>query len=102
MSMIESSHVKCLRKTPWMGARRNFAVPRVLIFAGSVLAIGLAAWADALPFYKAGCEPTVPTASSSVTSSAPVLLDSRSVQSAISASTSFDSDAVPGMILVLR
>ena len=91
MSMNELRRAQRLRKTP-----------RLLIFVGCTLAIGLAARADALPFYKAGCAPTAPAAASSVTSSTPAPLDSRSTQSATSVSGVFDSDGVPGMAIIVR
>lgn len=90
-----------LRKTSRCGGR-NLAVYRVMFFAGCALAAGLAAWADELPFYKVGCEPAEPTAASAVTSSTPAPLDSRSMQSATSASVAFDSDAAPGMTIFVR
>ena len=71
------------------------------VFAIMAMASGVVR-ADALPFYRAGCEPTSPTAASSVTSSASAPLDSRSVQSATSASVAFDSDGVPGMAIIVR
>jgi len=94
-------HAQHLRNAPRRGGR-NLAVYRVAFFAGCAMAVGLAAWADGLPFYKAGCEPTEPTAASAVTSSTPAPLDSRSAQSATSASVAFDSDTTPGMTIFVR
>ena len=71
------------------------------VFAIMAMASGVVR-ADALPFYKAGREPMAPTAASSVTSSTPAPLDSRSVQSATSVSGVFDSDAAPGLVIILR
>ena len=102
--MMLTNKLRCaqhLRKTP-RGGGRNLAVHRVALFAGCALAAGLVAWADELPFYKAGCEPTEPAAASSETSSTTAPLDSRSAQSATSASVAFDSDAAPGMIIFVR
>ena len=71
------------------------------VFAIMAMASGVVR-ADALPFYKAGCAPTAPAAASSVTSSTPAPLDSRSTQSATSVSGVFDSDGVPGMAIIVR
>ena len=99
--MNKLKHAQHLRKTPRSGGR-NLAVCRVMFCSGCTLAVWLAAWADELPFYKAGCEPTEPTAASTVTSSTPAPLDSRSTQSTTSASVAFDSDATPGMTIFVR
>ncbi len=78
---------------------RSFSL---FVFMACSLAAGLAVWADGLPFYKSGSGTTERTSSSAVVSSTSAPLDSRTVQTAASASTVFNSDGVPGMILVIR
>ena len=57
-----------------------------------------------LSLYKAGCEPTEPAPASSVSSAsgASAPLDSRAAQSATSEAVAFDSDGVPGMMMIVR
>ena len=54
--------------------------------------------------YKSGCEPTEPAPASSVTSAsgASAPLDSRAAQSATSDAVAFNSDGVPGMMMIFR
>ena len=54
--------------------------------------------------YKSGCEPTEPAPASSVSSAsgASAPLDSRAVQSATSEAVAFNSDGVPGMMMIVR
>ena len=54
--------------------------------------------------YKAGCEPTEPAPASSVSSAsgASAPLDSRAAQSATSEAVAFNSDGVPGMMMIVR
>ena len=54
--------------------------------------------------YKSGCEPTEPAPASSVSSAsgASAPLDSRAAQSATSEAVAFDSDGVPGMMMIVR
>ena len=54
--------------------------------------------------YKSGCEPTEPAPASSVSSAsdASVPLDSRVAQSATSEAVAFNSDGVPGMMVIFR
>ena len=54
--------------------------------------------------YKSGCEPTEPAPASSVSSAsgASAPLDSRAAQSATSEAVAFNSDGVPGMMMIVR
>ena len=54
--------------------------------------------------YKSGCEPAEPAPASSVSSAsgASAPLDSRAAQSATSEAVAFDSDGVPGMMMIVR
>ena len=52
--------------------------------------------------YKSGCEPTEPAPASSVSSGASAPLDSRVAQSATSEAVAFNSDGVPGMMVIFR
>ena len=54
--------------------------------------------------YKSGCEPTEPAPASSVSSAsgASAPLDSRAAQSATSDAVAFNSDGVPGMMMIVR
>ncbi len=54
--------------------------------------------------YKSGCEPTEPAPASSVSSAsgASAPLDSRAAQSATSDAVAFNSDGVPGMMMIFR
>ena len=54
--------------------------------------------------YKSGCEPTesAPASSVSSASGASAPLDSRAVQSATSEAVAFNSDGVPGMMMIVR
>lgn len=101
--MNKLKHAQHLRKTPRSGGR-NLAVCRVMFCSGCTLAVWLAAWADELPFYKAGCEPTEPAPASSVSSAsgASAPLDSRAAQSATSEAVAFNSDGVPGLMMIVR
>ena len=54
--------------------------------------------------YKSGCEPTEPVPASSVSSAsgASAPLDSRAAQSATSEAVAFNSDGVPGLMMIVR
>ena len=56
----------------------------------------------AVSLYKSGCEPTEPAPASSVSSGASAPLDSRVTQSATSDAVAFNSDGVPGMMVIFR
>ena len=57
-----------------------------------------------LSLYKSGCEPTEPAPASSVSSAsgASAPLDSRAAQSATSDAVAFNSDGVPGLMMIVR